>query len=126
MSRVAQVLKSKLIIILAAVIIIAGGVGLGVYAHDHSGNVHTVTNAQHQLTQISYSGQKGIDAFTLLKKHASVQAKHYSFGYLVTSINGVVGNGPKYWTLFVNNKESSVGASAYITKASDTITWKLE
>jgi hypothetical protein len=67
-----------------------------------------------------------VNAFVLLKKYALVQAKHYSFGYFVSSINGVAGNGPKYWTLFVNGKESSVGASSYITKSSDKITWKLE
>jgi hypothetical protein len=127
MSRVAQVTKSKLILVVAVVIIIvAGGLGVGIYLHDHNGNVKTVTNAQNQVTQISYSGQTGVNAYTLLKKYATVQAKHYSFGYFVTSIDGVAGNGPKYWTFYVNNKEASVGASSYTTKNSDTITWKLQ
>jgi hypothetical protein len=62
----------------------------------------------------------------LLEKHATIQAKHYSFGYFVTSIDGVVGNGPKYWTFYVNGKEASVGASSYVTKNSDRINWKLQ
>lgn len=126
MSRVAQAFRSKIVILVLAVIVIAAGIGTGLYVHDHNGHVHMLTNAQHQITQISYSGQTGVDAFTLLKKHATVQAKHYSFGYLVTSIDGSAGNGPKYWTFYVNGKESSVGASSYITKSSDTISWKLQ
>lgn len=126
MSRVAQVFKTKLVLPIIAVLIIAGGVGVGIYVHDHSGDVQTVTNAQHQLTQISYNGKSGVNAYVLLKKYATVQAKHYSFGYFVSSINGVTGNGPKYWTLYINGKESNVGASSYITKNSDKLTWKLQ
>jgi hypothetical protein len=127
MSRVAQVLKSKIRYVVVAVIIIAAGVGSGIYIHDNnSGHVQTTTNSQHQITQISYAGKNGENAFVLLKKYATVQAKHYSFGYLVTSIDGVVGSGSKYWTFFVNGREASVGASSYITKSSDKITWKLE
>jgi hypothetical protein len=127
MSRVAQVLKSKIVLISTIAIIIIAGVSIGIYAHDiNSGQVQLTANSQHQLTEISYDGKNGENAYTLLKKYADVQAKHYSFGYFVTSINGVPGNGPKYWTFFVNGKESSVGASSYTTKSSDKISWKLE
>jgi hypothetical protein len=127
MGRVAQVLKSKATIVAVAVIIISAGVGTGIDVHNRdTGHVQTITSSQHKITQISYNGQNGINAYVLLKKHATVQAKQYSFGYLVTSIDGVVGNGPKYWTFYVNDKESSVGASSYITKNSDRITWKLQ
>jgi hypothetical protein len=126
MSRVAQVLKSKITIFIALVVVIGAGAGLGVYEHDHSGYIKTVSNSQHQLTQISYNGKNGVNAYALLQKYETVQAKHYSFGYLVTSINGVAGNGPKYWTFYVNGKEASVGASSYITKDSDKIMWKLQ
>jgi hypothetical protein len=127
MGRVAQILRSHVILTSVAVIVLLAGAGTALYVHDkNSGGVQTTTNSQHQLTQISYDGKNGVNAFVLLKKYAVVQAKHYSFGYLVTSINGVAGNGPKYWTFFVNGKEASVGASSYITKSSDTITWRLE
>jgi hypothetical protein len=127
MSRVAQVLKSNVLLTGLAVIIILAGAGTAVYVHDeNSGDVQTTTNSLHQLTQISYDGKNGVNAFVLLKKYATVQAKHYSFGYFVSSINGVAGNGPKYWTFFVNGKEASSGASLYITKSSDIITWELE
>ena len=127
MSRVAQGIKSKVTIATIAVVVIVAGVGAGVDVHNRaSGYVQTVTNAQHKITQISYNGQTGVDAYVLLRKHATVQAKHYSFGYLVKSIDGVAGNGPKYWTFYVNGKVASVGASSYITKNSDRVTWKLQ
>jgi len=125
MGRVAQTLKSKVTLIVVLVLVVAGGGG--VWWHEDAANrVQTVTNARHQITQLSYRGQNGVNAFTLLKRHAQVKYKHYSFGDFVTSIDGTAGNGPKYWTLYVNNKEASVGASAYITKNSETVTWKLQ
>lgn len=127
MSRVAQTFSSKLFFIPIVIIVMAAGLGLGLWAHEaNSAHVQTVTNAQHQITQISYRGKNGVNAFALLQEHAHVAYKHYSFGDFVTSIDGVYGNGPKYWTLYVNNKESNVGATAYKTKNSDTITWKLQ
>jgi hypothetical protein len=44
----------------------------------------------------------------------------------VTSIDGTFGNGPKYWTFYVNGKQADVGASSYVTKSSDNIMWKLQ
>lgn len=126
MSRVALVLtKTKLAAIIAAIVIVGGGVGI--WSHGaNPAHVQTVTNTQYQTTQISYDGKNGVDALTLLKTHAQVQVKHYSFGDLVTSINGTPGNGPKYWTFYVNGKEANVGAGSYVTKSSDTITWRLQ
>jgi hypothetical protein len=126
MSRVAPVLKSKVLIIVVVVVALAA-VGAGLYQYNKSnGHLKTVTNSQNQLSQISYDGESGTNAYVLLQRHATVQSKHYSFGDLVTSINGVEGNGPKYWTLYVNGKEASVGSSAYVTKTGDVITWKLQ
>lgn len=127
MGRVAQVLKSKITLSLLTVVIVAVVVGVGVVVHNKdNGNLQLVSNSQHQLNQISYNGQSSVNAYELLLRHATVKAKKYSFGYFVTSIDGVAGNGPKYWTFYVNNKEASVGASSYITKNSDRITWKLQ
>jgi len=117
----------KLNIVVAATVALA--IGLGAWAHvvnSPSHQVQTVINAQHQLTQISYHGQAGQDALALLKKHATVQTKHYSFGDLVTSISGVKGAGPKYWTFYVNGKMAQVGAGSYATKSTDTLMWKLQ
>lgn len=115
-------------IIIAGLLIAVGLTGAAgiAYAMVHHSSVHTVTDAQHHMVQISYQGQTGTDALTLLKHHANVQTKHYSFGDMVTAIDGVAGSGPKYWTFYVNGRMSDVGAQAYTTKNSDTLLWKLQ
>ncbi len=126
MSRVALTKVKKLIITSVVVITAAGSITGAVIANSPSHKVGTTLNAQHQVTYITYRGENGTDALTLLKKHAQVQVKHYSFGDLVTSINGSTGNGPKYWTFYINGKEAQVGAGSYVTKNSDTLSWKLQ
>jgi hypothetical protein len=114
-------------ITLSAVVIAALCFGTWVYvANMPSHKVMLSTNAQHQITQISYHGIAGQTALVLLEKHAVVQVKHYSFGDMVLSIDNVKGDGPKYWTFYVNGKEASVGAGSYKTKSTDTIAWKLQ
>lgn len=123
MSRAAII---KTVVVSVAVAMGATGAGWAYVANSPSHKVQTVTNAQHQLTQLSYEGQGGQNALTLLKKHARVQTKHYSFGDMVVSINGVQGNGPKYWTFYINGKMASVGAGTYVTKSADRLAWKLQ
>ena len=125
MSRVAQQLKAKILILPAAILVI--GAGVAIWSHGvNPDQVQVVKNSQSQTTEISYKGEAGKDALTLLKSHAQVQTKHYSFGDLVTSINGAAGKGPKYWTFYINGKEALVGAGTYSTKDSDTLGWKLQ
>lgn len=116
----------KVILAIVAVGVVAGGTATAIVANSSSHKVAVSTNSQHQTTYISYHGVAGQDALTLLKKHATVSVKHYSFGDLVTSINGSQGNGPKYWTFYVNGKEAQVGAGSYKSKASDILSWKLQ
>jgi len=125
MSRVAQQIKAKILIL--PVLILVFGAGVAIWSHGvNPDQVHVTKNAKSQTTEISYKGETGVDALTLLKQHAQVQTKHYSFGNLVTAINGTAGNGPKYWTFYINGKEAQVGAGAYITKNSDILDWKLQ
>ena len=114
--------------VIGGVLLIAAlGFGSWAYtANSPSHKVSVVTNAQHQVTQLSYRGQAGQTALALLQKHATVQTKHYSFGDMVASINGTKGTGPKYWTFYINSKEASVGAGTYVTKSTDTLSWKLQ
>lgn len=126
MSR-AAITQSKLLIGAFCAAAIVGGAGVwGVLAYATSHEVHTVTNAAHQITQIEYRGQNGADALTLLRTHADVQVKQYTFGDMVVAIDGSVGNGPKYWTFYINGKEANVGAGAYKTKSSDMLMWRLQ
>lgn len=117
----------KMNIIVAVTVAVA--IGVGSWAHivnAPSRQVDIVTNAQHKVTQLSYRGQAGQNALDLLKKHATVQTKHYSFGDQVVSINDTSGNGPKYWTFYINGKMADVGAGSYTTKDTDTLLWKLQ
>jgi hypothetical protein len=124
MSRVAQAISTKLLLVPAVLAAVVGG---GIWWHEaQTDQVRTVVNAEQQLTEISYHGRAGATALKLLKEHATVTTKHYSFGDMVLSIDGVQGSGPKYWTFYVNNKEAPVGAGAYATKNGDQITWKLQ
>jgi hypothetical protein len=112
MSRVAQSKQKIIAVTTAAVVAAAVGVGAWAYTDNQSNQqaskVPTTTiktkAGPHKSTQISYQGQDGRDALSLLKQHAEVKTKHYSFGDQVVSINGVSGNGPKYWTFYVNGK----------------------
>lgn len=124
MSRTAQVLKLKFIIPVA-VLVIAGGAA-DIWSHTSAPAAKSSSAAPQKLTRIVYNGVNGKDALTLLKQHATVQTKHYSFGDEVISIDGSTGNGPKYWTFYVNGKESNVGAGSYITKTGDKLEWKLQ
>jgi uncharacterized protein DUF4430 len=79
------------------------------------------------IAPISYQGEDGKTALELLKQKATVVTKDSSYGQYVDSINGVAGGtGGKYWTFYINGQQASVGAGAYTTKATDTITWKFE
>ena len=106
-------------------------VGLGFFGITHkakapSANADTTTTQNsHTLT---YKGQDGKNALELLKTSAKTETKtDPSLGEYVTSINGVVsGTDSKYWIMYVNGQASSVGASSYATKSTDTIEWKLE
>jgi len=123
MSR-AAILKTSVI---SAVIIATLGFGSwGYVANSPSHKVDLVANTRHQVIQLSYKGQNGKNALELLKKHATVQTKHYSFGDMVTSIDGVKGIGPKYWTFYVNGKAASVGAGSYTMRGTDTLKWRLQ
>jgi hypothetical protein len=131
MSRVALGAK-KTLISAAALLVIAGG-GVGLWFHSDSSSNKSTTNTSQstvakpvQTTSISYKGEDGQTALALLKKHAQVQTKSSSIGDYVTSINGNDGGGSKYWLFYVNGQESQVGASAYVTKSSDQIEWKLQ
>jgi len=126
MSRVAlPKTKTFILTIILAVLVISLG-GWALTAKLSNNGVQTVVNTQHQTTQISYRGQNGVTALSLLKRYASVKVIHYSFGDFVTTINGTASSSSKYWIFYVNGKESSVGAGVYVTKNGQTLTWKLE
>ncbi len=74
---------------------------------------------------ITYSGQSGKDALTLLKQVALVEQNASG---LVTGIKGRAAQDTKqeYWAFYVNGKMSEVGPGEYVTKEGDKIEWKIE
>ncbi|MDE2026400.1 MAG: DUF4430 domain-containing protein, partial [Patescibacteria group bacterium] len=69
-------------------------------------------------------GEQGIDALTLLKKHAQIDM---SSSGLITSINGRKADDSQreYWAFYVNSKMSTVGPAQYQTKSTDVILWRI-
>ena len=108
-------------VLIGLTVIVGGGL---VVTKDH-GAANT-TQATHQ-TVVTYHGIRGVNALTVLKLYHRVQTKTYSgFGEEVIGIDGVAANSKHYWAFYINGKLAQVGAGSYVTKASDTLTWKLE
>ncbi|HZP55849.1 MAG TPA: DUF4430 domain-containing protein [Candidatus Saccharimonadales bacterium] len=126
MSRVAQSFNKTKQIILIAVFVVSISAGLVATKPWDTTSKPVITQQQSQTTYVKYQGKQGQNALSLLKKYTTVAVKHYSFGDQVTSINGTQGNGPKYWSFYVNGKLADVGAGTYVTKSSDVIEWKLQ
>lgn len=84
----------------------------------------TPTAAPVVAVQISYKGENGIDALTLLKKHALV---HLDASGMVDSINGKKAENTKhqYWAFYINGKLAQVGPAQYATHTTDMLMWKI-
>lgn len=98
---------------------------VGLYAKDMLPQ-HSVTKqaiAPTKQTTLSYRGENGKDALTLLKQHASIEQDHSG---LVVSIDGDKPTDHTYWAFYINGKYANVGPASYVTKNSDVITWKIE
>ena len=93
--------------------------------HNTKTSVNTTVNAATNTVKpatISYAGQAGKNALDLLKSGHTVDASDQGF---VNAIDGVKPGNHQFWDLYVNGKESAVGAKDYITKTGDAIEWKL-
>jgi hypothetical protein len=73
-----------------------------------------------------YECEKGKSAFDVLDEKANVQFSESSFGKLVTSIDGKAQGDGKYWLYSINDKEATVGATAYICNGNEAIKWELK
>lgn len=84
-----------------------------------------VSERKSQDQTVSYKGENGKDALTLLKQIGEVEQN--SSG-LVIGINGRKADDSKkeFWAFYVNGKLSEVGPAEYQTKEGDKIEWKIE
>lgn len=113
--------------ILAVIILLAGATAFTLATRTNHSSSSTTTTAAQQQTTITYTGEKGKTALAQLKEREHVTTKSSQYGEYVDSINGVQGGtGGKYWSFYVNNKLSEVGAGAYTSTGGESITWKFE
>lgn len=77
---------------------------------------------------VTYNGQDGKTALELLQSVATIETSGDGEMAFVTSINGVKADpsANQFWAFYINGQSASVGAGSYITKNSDTISWKLD
>lgn len=75
-------------------------------------------------------GSSAYDLMNQLKTDGlAFSATNYSsLGFFITEINGIKEDRKTktYWTLYINGKEATVGASQLILKNSDSVEWKYE
>lgn len=73
-----------------------------------------------------YECQSGKTAFDVLDEKFKVEFTESSFGKLVTSIDGKSQGDGKYWLYSINDKEATMGATAYTCNGSEEIKWELK
>ena len=125
-------MKKRTIIYIIGALLVVGLISTSVYVYQSNlGQTKTNQTQQEVLStssskEITYAGKDGVTALTLLGQKAKIVTSGTGDGAFVTSINGLAAN-PKneFWAFNVNSKPAVVGAGSYVSKSSDTITWKL-
>ncbi|MBI3261383.1 DUF4430 domain-containing protein [Candidatus Berkelbacteria bacterium] len=76
---------------------------------------------------VSYQGLENKTALELLRLVAHVETKNFGeLGDMVTEIDGIAADNGHFWALYVNGKQSEVGASTYKTKTGEQVEWRYE
>lgn len=93
-------------------------------ANDQTISNHTPTPSSVSVKSISYKGQNGTDALSLLKTHHTVEQDKSG---LVVRIDTYKASAAKreYWAFYINGKLAQVGPQAYKTLSTDVIAWKI-
>jgi hypothetical protein len=128
---------NKKIMLIAAGVLVVGAVATGLVVRMN--NAGATKTAQTQTTAtptpsvaaktLSYDGVEGKTALELLKtKDSSAVTKGEGTNAYVTTINGYTASdtNKEFWALYVNGKQSEVGAGSYVTKSGDKIEWRIE
>jgi hypothetical protein len=123
-------MKKRILIIVATVLVIAGlSVGGVMWANRNNASKanQVTTTTQQPITTITYKGKAGVTALALLQQAAKVDMTGTGDMAYVTAINGSTADTAKkqYWEFDVNGAAATVGAGTYVTKDDDSITWKL-
>ena len=117
-------MKKRIIISIISAVLLIGIITTGVILYNSSG---TSSKTQTNKNEITYKGKTNSTVLALLQKTAKVVTSGTGLATIVTSINGVKADSSKnqHWSFTVNGKTAAISAFGYITKSSDTITWKL-
>lgn len=85
-----------------------------------------VTRAPDNKT-VSYQGFEDKTALELLRLVAHAETKTFGeLGDMVTAIDGIAADDGHFWALYVNGKQSEVGASSYKTTTGEQVEWRYE
>jgi hypothetical protein len=77
--------------------------------------------------EITYQGVPNRTALELLKENAEVETQTFEgLGELVVSINGQASTNDRFWVFYINGEPAQEGAGSYVTKSSDTLSWRYE
>jgi len=127
-------MKNKLSTFVIIVVILIGFGTTGVLLYKN-GIIFPKTEQTQQETVITftdngkvatYKGKNNTTALSLLQSNTNVEMSGTGENAFVTKINGVAADSTKeFWSFSVNDTAASVGAGSYVTKDSETITWKL-
>jgi hypothetical protein len=127
----------------AAIIVATLGAILFFNAKEIPGDVSTTVPIQNTLSPVSIVLRAGEAQYVaLVPENSSVydtmkvlasttsftfDATYYpSLGYFIEQINGITNADGTYWTLYINNAYSTIGASQYRIRKGDTVEWKYE
>ncbi|MCL5003934.1 MAG: DUF4430 domain-containing protein [Patescibacteria group bacterium] len=92
-----------------------------------SQNAQGTPSAQTQTPNLSYNCEPKKTAFDLLERAAKnqVEVKIYSFGKMITAINGVKnGTDGRDWIFFVDGKSATESADSYHCQDREKIEWR--
>ncbi len=123
-------MKTKYLLISVAVLIVVL-VGWFIFGKEISteeisnNSINPNSNVSNE-TSFSYDCEQGKSAFEVLDLKADIEYSESSFGKLVTSINNISQGDGKYWLYSIDNKEATVGATAYLCQGSEEIKWELK
>lgn len=75
------------------------------------------------------SGEKVYDFMDRLRDEGKINFKERTYigmGKFIEEINGIRGDGERYWIYYVNGKKATIGVSNYKINPGDVVSWKYE
>lgn len=127
-------MKKYLLPVVALLVLVGGGGLLALRRSGRTDNPSPAVTASvspslaptADAERVSYAGEEGVDALSLLKKSHLVTVKQYSFGSLVAGIDGIESTQEKGWIFYVNGAAADQLPQEYITKQGDQLEWRYE